>query len=147
MHSGSYIIISLLYDTVSIMYGYVQTHAVLYKALKERMRPCLVLNKIDRLCLELQFTPLEAYQHLRRLIEATNALAATLIHSEFGEDYFNEGNQSNTSVGISAVNDAPVLEETDCTTNKSSNVSVPLVSDAARIQEEWTFLPEVYIFV
>ncbi|CAM9511441.1 unnamed protein product, partial [Ectocarpus fasciculatus] len=46
-----------------------QTHAVLYKALKEGMTPCLVLNKIDRLALELQLTPLEALRHLRRIIE------------------------------------------------------------------------------
>lgn len=94
-----------------------QTHAVLYKALKERMRPCLVLNKIDRLCLELQLSPMEAYNHLRRIVEGTNALAATLIHAEFGEDYFSNASETETAAG----------------TEKS---------DAQRIQEEWTFSPE-----
>ena len=111
---------------------------MLYKALKERMRPCLVLNKIDRLCMELQFTPLEAYQHLRRLIEATNALAATLIHSEFGEDYFNE---VDVNLSNSAKDAQPDAEST------AVDVPVPPVSDAARIQEEWTFLPEVCMFL
>ena len=59
-----------------------QTHAVLFKALKERMRPCLVLNKIDRLCLELQLTPIEAFHHLRRVLENANALASSLLKSE-----------------------------------------------------------------
>jgi ribosome assembly protein 1 len=59
-----------------------QTHAVLYKALKERMQPCLVLNKIDRLIIEMRMSSTEAYQHLRRIIENVNALAFTLMNSE-----------------------------------------------------------------
>jgi ribosome assembly protein 1 len=59
-----------------------QTHAVLFKALKERMRPCLILNKIDRLALEMRLTPTEAFQHLRRIVENVNALAFTLLNSE-----------------------------------------------------------------
>eukprot|EP00607_Mallomonas_marina_P002183 CAMPEP_0182435606 /NCGR_PEP_ID=MMETSP1167-20130531/76741_1 /TAXON_ID=2988 /ORGANISM="Mallomonas Sp, Strain CCMP3275" /LENGTH=1013 /DNA_ID=CAMNT_0024626845 /DNA_START=248 /DNA_END=3289 /DNA_ORIENTATION=+ len=59
-----------------------QTHAVLYKALKERMRPCLVLNKIDRLAVELQLSPIEAFYHLQRVLENVNALASSLLRSE-----------------------------------------------------------------
>lgn len=47
-----------------------QTHAVLYKALKERMRPCLVLNKIDRLVCEMRLSPTEAFRHLRYVFNA-----------------------------------------------------------------------------
>jgi ribosome assembly protein 1 len=59
-----------------------QTHAVIYKALKERMKPCLVLNKIDRLCLDMHLSTTEAFQHLKRLLEQVNALAYTLLKSE-----------------------------------------------------------------
>ena len=59
-----------------------QTRAVLHKALKERMRPCLVLNKIDRLCLEMKLSSSEAYQHLRKILENVNALSAQLVNSE-----------------------------------------------------------------
>jgi len=59
-----------------------QTHAVLYKALKERMRPCLILNKVDRLILDMKLTSVEAFYHLRRLLERANALAFTLVNSE-----------------------------------------------------------------
>jgi ribosome assembly protein 1 len=59
-----------------------QTHAVLFKALKDRMRPCLILNKIDRLALEMKLTPTEAFHHLRRIVENVNALAFTLLNSE-----------------------------------------------------------------
>ena len=59
-----------------------QTRAVLHKALKERMRPCLVLNKIDRLVIELRLSPVEAFALLRRVVENVNALAAQLVNSE-----------------------------------------------------------------
>jgi len=58
-----------------------QTHAVVFKALKEGMTPLLVLNKLDRLALELQLSPLEAFYHLRRVVENVNALASTLVKS------------------------------------------------------------------
>lgn len=49
-----------------------QTHAVIYKALRERLTPCLVLNKIDRLALEMQLSSTEAFHHLRRIVEHVN---------------------------------------------------------------------------
>ena len=59
-----------------------QTHAVLFKALKERLRPCLILNKIDRLIIDMKLNATEAFYHLRRLIEKINAVAFTLVNSE-----------------------------------------------------------------
>lgn len=59
-----------------------QTHAVLYKALRERMKPCLVLNKLDRLAMELRLSPVEAFYHLRRLLENINAVVYSLLNSE-----------------------------------------------------------------
>jgi len=44
---------------------HIQTHAVLRQAWLERVTPCLVLNKMDRLILELKLTPLEAYARLQ----------------------------------------------------------------------------------
>lgn len=76
-----------------------QTHAVLFKALKERMRPCLILNKIDRLALEMRLTPTEAFQHLRRIVENVNALASSLLNSElrFRRERDEESNGYNDS--------------------------------------------------
>ena len=55
-----------------------QTIAVLRQAWDERVVPCLVLNKIDRLIIELQMDTSEAYQHMLRIIEQVNAVAAQL---------------------------------------------------------------------
>ena len=55
-----------------------QTHAVVYKALRERLRPCLVLNKIDRLAVEMRLSTVEAFHHLRRLVENVNVTHTSL---------------------------------------------------------------------
>ncbi len=59
-----------------------QTLAVLRQAWSERMRPLLVLNKLDRLMSELQLTPLEAWLHLTRVVENINAATAALVANE-----------------------------------------------------------------
>jgi small GTP-binding protein len=53
-----------------------QTHAVLRQASMENLKLVLILNKIDRLILELKMTPLEAYSHLANILEQFNALVA-----------------------------------------------------------------------
>ena len=91
-----------------------QTHAVLFKALKERMRPCLILNKIDRLILEMQLTPTEAFRHLRRIVENVNALAFTLLNSELmlREELNGESaNDSSTAAVNAADSEDPLVEE------------------------------------
>ena len=59
-----------------------QTHAVLRQAWKERLKMVLVLNKIDRLIAQVHMSPLEAGQHLTRLVEAVNVIVAQLITSD-----------------------------------------------------------------
>lgn len=44
----------------------IQTHAVLRQAFQERVQPCLFVNKIDRLVLELRMTPAEAFERVKR---------------------------------------------------------------------------------
>eukprot|EP01132_Coremiostelium_polycephalum_P011146 gene11146-13654_t len=60
----------------------IQTHAVLKQAYQEKVRPCLVINKIDRLIGELHMTPLEAYQHIKKILEQVNAVTGTLSSEE-----------------------------------------------------------------
>tara|TARA_B100000795_G_scaffold71408_2_gene50260 strand:+ start:308 stop:1210 length:903 start_codon:yes stop_codon:yes gene_type:complete len=57
----------------------VQTHAVLRQAWLERVTPMLVLNKIDRLIAELQLSPLEAWEHIKKIIQEVNAIGGHLF--------------------------------------------------------------------
>lgn len=60
----------------------VQTETVLRQAIDERIIPTLVLNKLDRAILELQYTEKELYTVIRRRIESFNAKLITIL----GED-------------------------------------------------------------
>ncbi|KAJ2602595.1 Cytoplasmic GTPase/eEF2-like protein (ribosomal biogenesis) [Coemansia sp. RSA 1286] len=53
-----------------------QTVSVLRQAWVENVHPILFLNKIDRLIVEWQMTPSEAYVHMQQLIEQVNAVLA-----------------------------------------------------------------------
>ncbi|KAG5457089.1 MAG: P-loop containing nucleoside triphosphate hydrolase protein, partial [Olpidium bornovanus] len=55
-----------------------QTHTVLKQAWVEGVVPVLVINKIDRLVTELRLTPAEAYDHLRKIMEAVNAVVGSM---------------------------------------------------------------------
>ncbi|KAL5710905.1 hypothetical protein ACHQM5_021414 [Ranunculus cassubicifolius] len=52
----------------------VQTHAVLRQAFVEKLTPCLVINKIDRLIVELKLSPMEAYEQLLRIVHEVNSI-------------------------------------------------------------------------
>lgn len=66
--------------------GYMKTIAVLRQSWNDRLRPILVINKMDRLITELKLAPVEAYHHLARLIEQVNAVMGSFFASERMED-------------------------------------------------------------
>ena len=63
----------------------VQTETVLRQAISERIRPVLMLNKIDRAVLELQLPPEEAYQSFQKSIENVNVIVATYHDPMLGD--------------------------------------------------------------
>ncbi|RIA97611.1 P-loop containing nucleoside triphosphate hydrolase protein [Glomus cerebriforme] len=63
-----------------------QTHTVLRQAWVENVRPILVLNKIDRLIIELKLTPQEAYVHLNKILEQVNAIMGTFYAGDMIEE-------------------------------------------------------------
>jgi len=56
----------------------IQTQAVLRQAWSEKVQPCLVLNKIDRLYNELHLSELEVYHKLTEVLEQVNAVTGAL---------------------------------------------------------------------
>ena len=61
----------------------VQTHAVLRQAWEERLAPCLVFNKLDRLVVEMGYSPLEAYERLRNLLNEINGVMSAFVSEKF----------------------------------------------------------------
>jgi elongation factor 2 len=63
----------------------VQTETVLRQAIGERIRPVLILNKLDRCILELQQPPEEAYLTFVKSIENVNVIVATYNDPALGD--------------------------------------------------------------
>jgi len=63
----------------------VQTETVLRQALGERVRPVLMVNKVDRCLLELQLPPEECYQTFARAIETANVVISTYNEADVGD--------------------------------------------------------------
>jgi len=63
----------------------VQTETVLRQAISERVKPVLMVNKVDRALLELQLPPEELYQAFCRAIESVNVVIATYNDEHLGD--------------------------------------------------------------
>lgn len=65
---------------------HIQTHAVLRQAWIEKVTPCLVLNKIDRLITELKLTPMEAYTRLQNIVHEVNNIISAYQSEKYLSD-------------------------------------------------------------
>ncbi|KAG0363102.1 Elongation factor 2, partial [Gamsiella multidivaricata] len=63
----------------------VQTETVLRQALGERIKPVVVINKVDRALLELQINKEDLYQSFSRTIESVNVIIATYNDKVLGD--------------------------------------------------------------
>lgn len=66
-----------------------QTVTVLRQTWTEKLRPVLVINKMDRLVTELKMTPAEAYVHLSNLVGQVNAVLGSFFQGERMEEDLN----------------------------------------------------------
>ncbi|EKG14260.1 Translation elongation factor EFG/EF2 [Macrophomina phaseolina MS6] len=63
----------------------VQTETVLRQALGERIKPVVIINKVDRALLELQVSKEDLYQNFSRVIESVNVVIATYFDKVLGD--------------------------------------------------------------
>ncbi|TDL19669.1 P-loop containing nucleoside triphosphate hydrolase protein [Rickenella mellea] len=63
----------------------VQTETVLRQALTERIKPVLIVNKVDRALLELQVSKEVLFQSLSRTIESVNVVISTYYDAALGD--------------------------------------------------------------
>uniref|UniRef100_A0A671PVD8 Uncharacterized protein n=1 Tax=Sinocyclocheilus anshuiensis TaxID=1608454 RepID=A0A671PVD8_9TELE len=79
--------ITMKSSAISLHYTTGDGHCVvLRQAWLENIRPVLVINKIDRLIVELKLTSQEAYTHLQKILEQMNAVTGSLFTSEVLEE-------------------------------------------------------------
>jgi len=63
----------------------VQTETVLRQALGERIKPVIIINKVDRALLELKLEKETLYQSFARTIETVNVVIATYLDDKVGD--------------------------------------------------------------
>lgn len=63
----------------------VQTETVLRQACQERIKPVLMINKIDRAILELKFDGETMYQNFVRVIDMVNVIISTYQLEDMGD--------------------------------------------------------------
>ncbi|MBI4440613.1 elongation factor EF-2 [Candidatus Woesearchaeota archaeon] len=64
-----------------------QTETVLRQALRERVKPVLFINKVDRLIKELQMTPQQIQERFTKIIVEFNRLVEEIAETEFKEKW------------------------------------------------------------
>ncbi len=64
-----------------------QTETVLRQALKERVKPVLFINKVDRLIKELQLTPEAMQERFIKVITSVNKLIKQIAEEEYGDKW------------------------------------------------------------
>lgn len=76
-----------------------QTETVLRQALKERVKPVLFINKVDRLIKELKLTPDKMQERLLKVITHVNKLIEEIAEPEFKQKWQVDVNAGSVSFG------------------------------------------------
>ncbi|KAK4252168.1 ribosome assembly protein 1 [Corynascus novoguineensis] len=88
-----------------------QTVTVLRQTWIEKLKPILVINKIDRLITELKMTPGEAFIHLSKLLEQVNAVLGSFFQGERMEEDLNWRERMEARVAASAAKEAKMADQ------------------------------------
>lgn len=76
-----------------------QTETVLKQALRERVRPVLFINKVDRLIKELKFTPEQMQQRFLKIYKEFNDLIHNIAEKEYKEEWLVDINNGSVAFG------------------------------------------------
>ncbi len=77
----------------------VQTEVVTQQALAERVRPVLMINKVDRLITEMRMSPDNAYDQFKKIIHDFNLLIETYAPPEFKKKWRVDPRQGTVAFG------------------------------------------------
>jgi elongation factor 2 len=81
-----------------------QTETVIKQALKERVRPVLFINKVDRLIKEMKLTPEGMQQRFVKIIQSFNDLIAKIAEQDFKEKWLVNINDGSVAFGSAREN-------------------------------------------
>ncbi|MCK9595988.1 elongation factor EF-2 [Candidatus Pacearchaeota archaeon] len=81
-----------------------QTETVIKQALRERVRPVLFINKVDRLIKEMKLTPEGMQQRFIKIIQQFNDLIAKIAEGEFKEKWLVNINDGSVAFGSAREN-------------------------------------------
>ncbi|TDZ38154.1 Ribosome assembly protein 1 [Colletotrichum trifolii] len=90
-----------------------QTVTVLRQTWTEKLKPLLVINKIDRLVTELKMSPAEAYTHLSKILEQVNAVLGSFFQGERMEEDLNWRERMEERVQATAAKEVGVDQVTE----------------------------------
>jgi len=76
-----------------------QTETVLRQALKERVKPTLFINKVDRLIKELKLTPEQMQERFIKIITDVNKLIKKIAEEEYGDKWQTNVEQGSVAFG------------------------------------------------
>lgn len=88
-----------------------QTVTVLRQTWEEKLKPLLVINKMDRLITELKMSPTEAYVHLSKLLEQVNAVLGSFFQGERMEEDLNWREKVEERVQAAAAKEAQLVDQ------------------------------------
>jgi len=81
-----------------------QTETVIRQALKERVKPILFINKVDRLIKELKLTPEQMQERFKKIITDVNILMQKYGEKEFADKYVVSVNDGSVAFGSAVKN-------------------------------------------
>ncbi|KAI6368295.1 hypothetical protein MCOR25_004702 [Pyricularia grisea] len=90
-----------------------QTVTVLRQTWTEKLKPLLVINKIDRLVTELKMSPSEANVHLSKILEQVNAVLGSFFQGERMEEDLNWRERIEERVAATAAREAQAAGQQD----------------------------------
>ncbi|KAH8705347.1 putative ribosome biogenesis protein Ria1 [Talaromyces proteolyticus] len=115
-----------------------QTVTVLRQTWVEKLKPLLVINKMDRLVTELKMSPAEAYSHLSKLLEQVNAVIGSFYQGERMEEDLLWRERMEERVNAAAARD----KDKSVTSDIDSEVHSQLDEFEERDDEDLYFVPE-----
>ncbi|MCX6818104.1 MAG: elongation factor EF-2 [Candidatus Aenigmarchaeota archaeon] len=81
-----------------------QTETVIRQALRERVKPVLFINKVDRLIKELKLTPEQMQERFKKIITDVNALIQKYAEKEFADKCVTNVNDGSVAFGSAVKN-------------------------------------------